>query len=161
VSLVVAVGAGDRDRFGWLVEKAAELGVTAIVPLETERTQGVATRVRSSHVERLARRALEATKQSGAHWSPAVEHPVAFDEFVRRRQAGVRWLADAAGGSPGDIPGPATILVGPEGGLTDAERGSALAAGWLPMALGACTLRFETAAIAAAAYVVISRGRRR
>ena len=42
--LTLAVGAGDRERFGWLVEKAVELGATRIVPLETERTGGVATR---------------------------------------------------------------------------------------------------------------------
>ena len=38
----IAVAAGDRDRFAWLVEKAAELGVTDLIPLETERTAGVA-----------------------------------------------------------------------------------------------------------------------
>ena len=47
--LTLAVGAGDRERFAWLVEKAVELGVTAIVPLETERTAGVATRLRAAH----------------------------------------------------------------------------------------------------------------
>ncbi|HEX6645139.1 MAG TPA: RsmE family RNA methyltransferase [Gemmatimonadales bacterium] len=158
--LVLAVGAGDRDRFAWLVEKAAELGVTAIVPLETERTRGVASRVLPSHAERLGRRALEATKQSGAHWSPSVEAPQAYDAFVGRPRIGARWLADPAGAPPGDIPGPVSVLVGPEGGLTGPERDAALAAGWQAIALGAHTLRFETAAIAAAAYVAIARGRR-
>ena len=45
--LCLAVGAGDRDRFAWLVEKAAELGATRVVPLETERTAGVANRLRA------------------------------------------------------------------------------------------------------------------
>ena len=49
--LVLAVGAGDRERFAWLVEKASELGVTAVVPLECERTAGVATRVRSQPLD--------------------------------------------------------------------------------------------------------------
>ena len=52
-ALTLAVGAGDRERFGWVVEKAAELGVTRIVPLVTARAENVATRVRDSHVERL------------------------------------------------------------------------------------------------------------
>ena len=41
--LILAVGAGDRERFNLVVEKAVELGVTTLVPLETERTAGVAT----------------------------------------------------------------------------------------------------------------------
>ena len=158
--LTLAVGAGDRERFLWLVEKAAELGVSRVVPLETERTAGVATRLRPAHLEKLGRRALEATKQSGAHWSPAVDGPVAYEEFISSAQPGLRWLADPAGLAPGDIPGPVTVLVGPEGGLAEAERNAALAAGWLPVALGPHILRFETAAIAAAAYVAIVRGRR-
>ena len=46
--LVLAVGAGDRERFEWLVEKATELGVTCVVPIETERAVAVATRLRGS-----------------------------------------------------------------------------------------------------------------
>ena len=69
--LTLAVGAGDRERFAWLVEKAAELGATAIVPLETEHTRGVASRLRAAHVEKLQRQALEAMKQCGAAWAPA------------------------------------------------------------------------------------------
>ena len=68
--LTLAVGAGDRDRFAWLVEKAVELGVTAVVPLETERTAGVATRVATTqHLAKLRRQALEAIKQCGAAWA--------------------------------------------------------------------------------------------
>src|SRR5687767_3128039 len=44
IATILAVGAGDRDRFTWLAEKAAELGVTELVPVETERTAGVASR---------------------------------------------------------------------------------------------------------------------
>src|SRR5215212_2288483 len=57
--LVLGVGAGDKDRFGWLVEKCAELGVSDLVPLMTNRSENVATRVRAEHVDKLNRRALE------------------------------------------------------------------------------------------------------
>ncbi len=70
-ALVLAIGAGERDRFAWVVEKAAELGVTEIVPLETEHTRGVASRIRGAQVERFRRRTLEAIKQCGATWAPA------------------------------------------------------------------------------------------
>ena len=79
--LVLAVGAGDRDRFAWVVEKATELGVTSVVPLESERTAGVATRVRRHHLGRLRRHAMEAVKQSGAAWAARVEEPVELREI--------------------------------------------------------------------------------
>ena len=45
--LTLAIGAGDRDRFAWVVEKAVELGATTVVPLETERTISVFARIGS------------------------------------------------------------------------------------------------------------------
>ena len=158
--LTLAVAAGDRERFLWIAEKAAELGVSRIVPLETERTRSVGTRVRPAHLEKLARRALEATKQSGAHWSPEIDELESFDSFVSAAREGARWLADTSGTAPEVGPGAITVLVGPEGGLAPAERASAHAAAWTPVALGQGVLRFETAAIAAAAYVAIERQRR-
>lgn len=157
--LVLAVGAGDRERFAWLVEKAAELGVTEIVPLETERTVNVATRVRDVHLEKLARRAREAVKQSGAYWAPRVLPPVRFERFVDAATPGLRWVLDAAGSAPGELEAPdaVTALIGPEGGFTEGERARAIAAGYMPVRIGPSTLRFETAAIAAAVVVQIGR----
>jgi 16S rRNA (uracil1498-N3)-methyltransferase len=159
-ALTLAVATGDRERFLWLVEKAGELGVSCVVPIETGRTAGVATRVRPAHAERLARRALEATKQSGAHWRPDIGLPAPFAEFIARARSGSRWLADAEGAPPVVHEGEITVLVGPEGGFTALERSSAIAAGWTPVSLGPNVLRFETAAIAAAAHVGIERQRR-
>ena len=53
-----------------------------------------------------------------------------------------------------------TVVIGPEGGLTPAERERVLAAGFEPIRLAAHTLRFETAAVAAAAAAVAGRLRR-
>ena len=52
------------------------------------------------------------------------------------------------------------VVVGPEGGLTDAERGRFLGAAFLPVRLAPDLLRFETAALAAAAVVASQRPRR-
>jgi 16S rRNA (uracil1498-N3)-methyltransferase len=157
--LVLVVGAGDRDRFAWLVEKATELGVTAVVPLESERTAGVATRVRSQHLERLRRHALAAVKQSGAAWATRVEEPAALATLLARRADGARWLADVEGRvAPPVLSGePLTVVIGPEGGFTGAERDRVLAAGFEAIRLGAHTLRFETAAIAAATLAAAGR----
>ncbi|HEU4647836.1 MAG TPA: RsmE family RNA methyltransferase [Gemmatimonadales bacterium] len=161
VPLLLAVGAGDRDRFAWLVEKAAELGVTDIHPVETERTAGVATRVRAGAgaLEKLRRRGLEALKQCGGTWAPAVHDPEPLAAFLARELSGTRWLADAAGAPPSALAAtePLTAIIGPEGGLTDAERAAIVAAGYRPVRLGALTLRFETAALAAAVHATAVR----
>jgi 16S rRNA (uracil1498-N3)-methyltransferase len=152
VGLGLAVGAGDRDRFGWLVEKAAELGVTDVIPLETERTAGVSSRVRGEHIEKLQRRALEAIKPSGSAWAPVVHLPHTIAELIARHRQGIRWLADAQGESA-KAPGATDqvlIVVGPEGGFTGAERTILIDEGWLPVRFGGRTLRFETAALAGA-----------
>jgi 16S rRNA (uracil1498-N3)-methyltransferase len=158
--LGLAVGAGDRDRFLWLGEKAAELGVTDLIPLETERTAGVGSRVRGDHIEKLQRRALESIKQSGTAWVPTVHPPHTLAELVGRYRTGERWLADAEGESPPTVAaGEALwVAVGPEGGFTDAERRLLLDQGWTPVRLGANTLRFETAALAAAVVAGLVRG---
>jgi 16S rRNA (uracil1498-N3)-methyltransferase len=162
-ALILAVGAGDRERFAWLVEKAVELAVTAVVPLETERAAGVASRLRPAQVERLRRQALEAVKQSGNPWACVVEAPAALGEVLALPADGERWLADPAGAPPPATldDRPCRILVGPEGGLTDPERAAALEAGYQPLSLGPHVLRFETAALAAAAAAQAARLRTR
>ena len=95
--LTLAVGTGDRERFGWMVEKAVELGATAVVPLETERTAGVATRLQGKHLGKVRRQALEAIKQCGAAWVLDLEPPIPLAEFAARTSLGRRWLADPEG----------------------------------------------------------------
>ncbi len=161
VPLVLAIGAGERDRFAWVVEKAAELGVTEIVPLETEHTRGVASRIRSAQVERFRRRTLEAIKQCGATWAPQVREPVPLEEFAAEPRGGVRWLAALEGSVPPAAVGvePVTIAIGPEGGFTREERWALEAAGFAPVRFGDHILRFETAALAGAVYTSIARKR--
>lgn len=148
---VLAVGAGDRDRFGILVEHAGQLGATRIVPLETERTASVATRLRKGHLERVRRRARESIKQSGSAWAPQVDSPQSVSELLAGAHRGSRWLADREG-SPGpelSADQALIVVVGPEGGFTPEERAAFTAAGFQSVRLGPHLLRFETAALAA------------
>jgi 16S rRNA (uracil1498-N3)-methyltransferase len=157
--LTLAVGAGDKERFAWLVEKAAELGVARVVPLETERTAGVSTRLRAAQVGKLRRLALETLKQCGAAWATEVGDPLTIDQLIESAPDGARWLA-TADGAPAPtalVAEPVTVVVGPEGGLTPAEIDRLRPAGYHPIALGRFTLRFETAALAAAAAVAAAR----
>jgi len=159
--LNLVVGAGDRERFDWLVEKAAELGVTAVVPLETERTAGVGSRLRDTHLEKLRRRALEAIKQCGAAWAPRVDPGTGVAELLARIGSGEHWLADATGQPPPAVlkAEPVTVIIGPEGGFSPAERSSLIERGYRPTSFGQHTLRFETAALAAAVAVATARQR--
>jgi 16S rRNA (uracil1498-N3)-methyltransferase len=157
----LAVAAGDRDRFSWMVEKAVELGVTRIVPLETNRTAGVATRLKQTHLERLRRSALETIKQCGTAWAPTVEQLTPLGALTDESREGGRWLADPDGtpAPPSLDRDPMTVVIGPEGGLTESERDTLISAGFQPMSLGPNILRFETAAVAAAAAITQARMR--
>lgn len=148
---ILGVAAGDKDRFGLVIEKAAELGVTRIIPLTTERSATVAPRIRSAQLPKLQRKALEAIKQSGALWAPGVAEPMSVFHFATAPRTGQAWLADA-GGSPPPRAGstePVTVAIGPEGGFTTQEVRCLRDSGFTPVRLGPEILRFETAAIAA------------
>ena len=159
--LTLAVAMGDRDRFSWMVEKSVELGVTRIVPLQSERTAGVATRLKDVHLDRLRRSAMDAIKQCGAAWVPAIDAPRTFAAFAREPVSGTAWLADECGApAPSSLnEGAVSVIIGPEGGLTSTERETVVGAGYQLVSLGLHTLRFETAAVAAAAAVTHARMR--
>lgn len=151
VPLVLAVGAGDRERFLLVVEQAAQLGATGIVPLETARAGSVATKLRETHLEKARRRALESIKQCGSAWAAVVSEPATPGEFLRQARAGRRWLADSEGTMPASLGArePLVVAVGPEGGFTATERAAFLDSEFEPVRLGPHLLRFETAALAA------------
>lgn len=138
-----------RGPIEWLVEKATELGVARLLPVVTRRT--VADRIK---LERLQTIVIEAAEQCGRTVLPEIVEPIGLDRFVGNF-AGSRTLyfADENGGEAlGSAlsPGPAVILIGPEGGFTPDERALVRAApGARAISLGPRILRAETAALAA------------
>ncbi|MEX2093505.1 MAG: RsmE family RNA methyltransferase [Pirellulales bacterium] len=158
--LVVGVSLPKGDRQKWLVEKLTELGVTELVPLETER--GVAQPTDSA-LERLGRSVVEAAKQCGRNRLMRVAKPQAWIDWVRAEADGseVRRLfahpdGDSLATQNLSVALPTRIAIGPEGGFTDAEVAAVVAAGWQSVDLGARILRVETAAVALAAVVALS-----
>jgi 16S rRNA (uracil1498-N3)-methyltransferase len=96
---------------------------------------------------------ISALTQSSGAWLPALMQDINADEVIQSAGTGVHVLLDAAGEPILSLPliAPLTIAVGPEGGLDEAERERLAMAGWIPVSLGAATLRFETAGTAALA----------
>jgi len=144
------------ERFEWLIEKATELGVERIKPVEADRSEkGLANAV-EKRITRWNRIAREASEQSSRDHLPEILAPVGLDAA---RVSGYGYLLDEASAAPilGAVPSVRSaddhvaVLVGPEGGWTDRERAMILAAGWTAVSQGPTILRAETAAIAALA----------
>ena len=159
LEVTLAQGVARGERMDLVVQKATELGVARIVPLLTERSVVRLDERRSgrrlAHWQAVATSACE---QCGRARLPAVAAPLPLARWLEEpADASLRLLLSpgagrALAGSAGG-PGPVTLLVGPEGGLTDAERDAALRAGFEPCSLGPRILRTETAAIAALAVL--------
>ena len=142
----------DRDRMLWLAEKATELGLTSWRAVMWRRSRGVSPRGEGEAFRAKVRaRMIAALTQSGGAWLPAILPDATGDDVAA--EAGVHFLLDASGEPMLSLPisAPLTIAVGPEGGLDDDERERLALAGWMPVSLGATTLRFETAGTAALA----------
>ncbi len=169
LTLGVALPKGERQR--WLVEKAVELGVGRVVPLQTARS--VAQPVQQA-LARLQRAVIEASKQCGRNRLMRISKPAVLADFVAHTaDAPTRLMAhpgekkghpaSLSRGSPDDasrsgtaVAGPVLLAVGPEGGFTGEEVSLATAAGWRLIDLGPRILRVETAAILLVALVTQS-----
>jgi len=146
-----------RQGTDWLVEKATELGAARLIPVMTQRT--VAERVKLDRLEAIA---IEAAEQCGRTLLPDIEEPMTLTRLLAHRDAlRTLYFADESGGEwapDAFTPGSSLILIGPEGGFTDEERGAIRAApNSVAVSLGPRILRAETAALAAlAAYMAVA-----
>jgi 16S rRNA (uracil1498-N3)-methyltransferase len=149
------------DRFEWIVEKATELGVERILPVEAERSGKGLLEASRKRAERWARIARESSQQSRRVRAPEIRPAVRFERSLAE-EADYRYFLEETTAPPllRALPASrvsasrAALLTGPEGGWTDAERQLAAAAGWQPVSLGPQVLRAETAAAAAIAVLV-------
>ena len=148
--LTLAFAPIKKGRIDWLVEKAVELGVARLQPVITQRTI-----VDKLNLDRLRAHIVEAAEQCGRTALAVIDEPVKLDPWLRRRGTSALYFADETGGAAAAsnfAPGPATILIGPEGGFTPDEAAAIRAApGAMAISLGPRILRAETAALAAAA----------
>jgi 16S rRNA (uracil1498-N3)-methyltransferase len=156
----IALAAGilsDKSRLEWCIEKGVELGVREFIPLLTERSEG------HFYAERAHRIAVAALKQSQRSFLPTLHIPVSlesligrFDSFDRvifchEEVASEHSLARFLTMSPAVTR--TLILIGPEGGFSDAELRMVCDMGAIAVSLGDARLRGETAAIVALVLV--------
>ena len=141
-----------KARTDFIVEKAVELGVARIMPVQTQHTH--ADRIRQ---DKLQAHAMEAAEQCGATVVPEVaelaglERVLAGWDDTRR----ILWCDEGMAGGKAHLPTgrrgqPWAILIGPEGGFSDREQGRLRGmACVVPIPLGPRILRADTAAVAA------------
>lgn len=140
-----------KERTAFIVEKAVEMGAARVLPVQTAYTQS-ANRIRQ---DKLQAHAVEAAEQCGGTFVPLVEDLAKLDrvlaDWPAERQ--LMFCDEVLIGDPVSLPrggGPWAILIGPEGGFSEAERGKLHALPFAhPVSLGPRILRADTAAVAA------------
>jgi 16S rRNA (uracil1498-N3)-methyltransferase len=147
-----------KGRIDWVAEKACELGVARLMPVITRRT--VVDRL---NLDRLRAHMIEAAEQCERTALPELAEPAKLEAVLRQwPEDRALIFADEEGGTPmlGAVkPGPAAILIGPEGGFTPEERAAIRA---VPQAIGVSLgpriLRADTAMAAAVSLWMASAG---
>lgn len=157
LAIELAQGISRGERMDYTIQKAVELGVQRIIPLATERSQvklnGEREEKRLQHWQGII---LHACEQSGRSRIPELLPVRRLDAWLASRpRCGHALFLDPEGDiGVNGLTGPVdavSLLVGPEGGLSPAERALAVQAGFLRLRLGPRILRTETASVAALA----------
>ncbi|MFN3371414.1 MAG: 16S rRNA (uracil(1498)-N(3))-methyltransferase [Sphingomonadaceae bacterium] len=146
------------ERFRWVAEKATELGVARLVPVLTERAN-----FHRQNPERLRAHMIEAAEQCGRTALPELAASIALPVLLAGWPADrMLVFADEEGGAPATNLGlrwPAALLIGPEGGFSEAEREALLAVPNVRrLSLGPRVLRADTAAVAGLAQLLLVLG---
>lgn len=164
LAVTLYMGLPKSDKMEWIIQKAVELGVTAVVPVITARS---IARVEGKDAEkkqiRWQRIAAEAAGQSGRGRIPTVEAPISWKQALPRLAGENTVLCYEGGGRPiGESVTPEdtalSLVVGPEGGFSVQEVESVTAVGGRIATLGPRILRCETAPLAALAVLMERSG---
>lgn len=146
----------NTNRFEWFLEKATEIGITAIIPLICSRTEKQHFRQ-----ERMQGILISAMLQSQQTWLPVLHAPTKFNEVIKQATQQQKMIAHCEAEKfktqlGQKLANPSTaqlILIGPEGDFTPEEIEQALQNNFIAVALGNTRLRTETAGVVAAALL--------
>lgn len=165
LKITLLQGISSGDRMDYTIQKAVELGVTSIVPINTVRSVVKLSEERAqkrlAHWQTVAHAACE---QSGRAFVPQVAQPITLAQWLASTPSPLmgegnhfptRILLNPIGAMRlTDLPKPSgniALLIGAEGGLSHSEMDAALSQGFKSIILGARILRTETAALTAIA----------
>ena len=161
LDLTLAQGIAKGEKMDFLIQKAVELGVSRIMPIQTERCV-VRLKVdkvdkRIDHWQKIANLACG---QSGRSVIVDISLPQTLTELLNKPDHNGFVLHHRATENLQTMekPSKATILIGPEGGLSDTEIKQAIEAGFQPLLLGKRILRTETASLVAIANIQLLWG---
>ena len=152
-----------RGRYETFLEKAVELGVREVIPLQTHRTE-----VARFNRQRAGKVVVAAMKQSGRSRLARMTEPQPLAHILQNTDVDLAFIAHeqtapAHSLSQALARQPSArrirILIGPEGGFTEDEMAEAQQAGYRPVSLGPRRLRAETAALVAASTVMMTLDR--
>jgi 16S rRNA (uracil1498-N3)-methyltransferase len=157
-AITLAQALPEASKMDWIIEKAVELGVAAVVPLAAQRCvtrlSGERAEKRHAHWEGII---VAASEQSGRNRLAALAPLEEVGKWLARPAAAPRILLSPRGSQTlaawagAQAAQDVVLMVGPEGGFSPAEEDAAIAAGAIALTMGPRVLRTETAALAAAA----------
>lgn len=152
---VLAQALCSSEKMDWVIQKATELGVTEIQPLDTERSVARLSAERAEkRLQHWQQVAISACEQSGRNVLPIIQPPQNIMVWLRSQQGQTCskfiLLPEGAQSLHAQVTpqGQAVLMIGAEGGFTAAESDTALQCGFTPIRLGARVMRTETAAVA-------------
>ncbi len=153
LDIELAIGLSKGDRFELVIQKATELGVTSIVPIFSERTEIKLSGERlDKKMTSWQRIVIGACEQSQRNILPELHAPINIADYISQTEKTTKFVlhhrTDKNLSSYADVTS-LSLLIGPEGGLTQDEIDLACANDFAPLALGPRVLRTETAPIAA------------
>ena len=137
-------------RFEWFLEKAVELGISKIIPLQCERTEK--TKLKTDRLQQIITSAM---LQSQQYWLPELTVLTPYDKFIQSATAAYKLIAHCEEDAEKlplkdynfSMPGDKLLLIGPEGDFTPREIALGKEAGFMPVSLGSTRLRTETAGV--------------
>lgn len=140
-----------KDKNDWVLQKATELGASHFLPLLADRSEKV-----GFNAERAERIVIEAAEQCGRSDIPTVREPMRVATAIEQLhdKAALHICEQGSEGDGPDMQDSVGVLIGPEGGWSDAEKQLFIERQLRHLSLGGFTLRAETAAIVATAMVI-------
>jgi 16S rRNA (uracil1498-N3)-methyltransferase len=153
LEVILAQGISRGERMDYTLQKAVELGISAFVPVTTQRSVVQLDTDRAvKRLEHWRKIIIGACEQCGRNRLPALEPIHTLPEWLTREQTGERFILDPGAEENSLLqasPGRVILLAGPEGGFSEEERRAVKQAGYRGLRLGPRILRTETAALAA------------